>query len=311
MRTYLIRAILSIAVVLVVSAPAAAQGLLRGKVVDAAGKPIEGATITIEAADGSRKTEVKTNRSGEFAQIGLRSGRYKVTARKDNLAQALNVSVSQGTPAEASFQLTETSGLTPEQIKQNQAVQALAKEAMAAMDAGRDDEAIQKFNEILTTLPTCGDCHYNLGVAYARKQQYAEAEAAFQKAVELMPKPAAAYSGLAQVYNSQKKFDLAAQASAKAAELSATLGGSDNADALYNQGVIFWNAGKFAEAKEQFEKAVAANPNMAMAHYQLGMANLNLGQIPAARQAFEAYLKVEPNGPKSAEVQTFLKQLPQ
>ncbi len=50
---------------------------------------------------------------------------------------------------------------------------------------------------------------------------------------------------------------------------------------------------------------------MAMAHYQLGMANLNLGQIPEARAAFEGYLKAEPNGPKAAEVQTFLKQLPQ
>ena len=82
-------------------------------------------------------------------------------------------------------------------------------------------------------------------------------------------------------------------------------------EAVYNQGVILWNAGKFAEAKEQFEAAVKADPNMAMAHYQLGMANLNLGQIPAARQAFEGYLKVDPNGPKAGEVQTFLKQLPQ
>ena len=75
--------------------------------------------------------------------------------------------------------------------------------------------------------------------------------------------------------------------------------------------MILWNAGKYAEAKEQFEAAVKADPNMAMAHYQLGMANLNLGQIPAARQAFEGYLKVDPNGPKAGEVQTFLKQLPQ
>jgi Tfp pilus assembly protein PilF len=72
-----------------------------------------------------------------------------------------------------------------------------------------------------------------------------------------------------------------------------------------------WNAGKYAEAKDQFEAAVKSDPNMAMAHYQLGMANLNLGQIPQARAAFEGYLKVDPNGPKAAEVQAFLKQLPQ
>jgi hypothetical protein len=40
------------------------------------------------------------------------------------------------------------------------------------------------------------------------------------------------------------------------------------------------------------------------------MANLNLGQIPQAKEAFQGYLKVDANGPKAAEVQAFLKQLP-
>ncbi|MBF8300000.1 MAG: lipoprotein NlpI, partial [Acidobacteria bacterium] len=120
-----------------------------------------------------------------------------------------------------------------------------------------------------------------------------------------------AYTGLANVYNAQKKFDLAQQASAKAAELTSAAGGGGSAEALYNQGVILWNAGKYAEAKDQFDAAVKADPNMAMAQYQLGMANLNLGQIPAARQAFEAYLKADPNGPKAAEVKVFVQQLPQ
>jgi hypothetical protein len=48
---------------------------------------------------------------------------------------------------------------------------------------------------------------------------------------------------------------------------------------------------------------------MADAHYQLGMANLNLGQLPAAIAAFEGYLAVAPNGPKAAEVKTFIAQL--
>ena len=97
---------------------------------------------------------------------------------------------------------------------------------------------------------------------------------------------------------------------AKAAELTSAAGGGGSAEALYNQGVILWNAGKYAEAKVQFESAVKADPNMAMAHYQLGMANLNLGQIPQARESFEAYLKADPNGAKAAEVKTFVQQLP-
>ena len=311
MRSYLIRGMMALLVVFAVSAPAAAQSVIRGKVVDAQGKPVEGAAVTIEATESNRKAQVKTNRNGEFMQIGLPSGRYNVTATKDNLKQTLNANVSQGMPVELSFQLSPASGLTAEQAKAQAETQALAQQAIEAMRAGRDDEAIQKFNDIVTKIPTCSDCYYNLGVAYSKKQQFTEAENSFKKATELAPNSGDAYTGLANVYNAQKKFDLAQQASAKAAELAGAGGGGGNAEAVYNQGVILWNAGKYAEAKDQFEAAIKADPNMAMAHYQLGMANLNLGQIPAARQAFEGYLKADPNGAKAAEVQTFLKQLPQ
>jgi tetratricopeptide (TPR) repeat protein len=311
MRTYLIRGMMALLVVFAVSAPAAAQSVIRGKVVDAQGKPVEGAAVTIEATESNRKAQVKTNRNGEFMQIGLPSGRYNVTATKDNLKQTLNANVSQGMPVELSFQLSPTSGMTAEQAKAQAETQAMAQQAIEAMRAGRDDEAIQRFNELVVKVPTCSDCYYNLGVAYSKKAQFTEAENSFKKAIELAPNSADAHTGLANVYNAQKKFDLAQQASAKAAELAGAGGGGGNAEALYNQGVILWNAGKYAEAKDQFESAIKADPNMAMAHYQLGMANLNLGQIPAARQAFEGYLKADPNGAKAAEVQTFLKQLPQ
>ena len=310
MRTYLIRGVLAFFAVLAISAPAAAQSVIRGTVLDQAGKPVEGATVTIEATESNRRAEVKTNRNGEFMQIGLPSGSYNVTAVKDNLKQVLQAKVSQGAPVELEFQLSPSSGLTPEQIKQQAAMQGLAKEAIDAMRAGRDDEAIAKFNEIVAKIPTCSDCYYNLGVAYSKKAQYAEAEAAFQKAIELAPANGDAYTGLANVYNAQKKFDLAAQASAKATELSSAGGGAGGAEAAYNQGVIMWNAGKYAEAKVQFEAAVNDDPNMAMAHYPLGMANLNLGQVPEARAAFESYLQADPNGPKAAEVKGFLAQLP-
>ena len=310
MRTYLIRAVLALAVMLAVSGPAAAQSVVRGKVLDAQGKPVEGAVVTIEATEANRKAQTKTNRNGEFLQVGLASGRYNVTVTKDNLKAVQPANVSQGTPVELTIQLTPSSGLTPEQAKEQAAMQALAAGAVEAMRAGRDDDAIRQFNEIVTKIPTCSDCYYNLGVAYAKKQQFDLAETSFKKAIELAPNSGDAYTGLANVYNATKRFDLAQQASAKAAELSAASGGGGGAEASYNQGVILWNAGKFAEAKVQFEAAVKADPNMGMAHYQLGMANLNLGQIPEAKAAFQQYLKVDPNGPKAAEVQGFVKQLP-
>lgn len=311
MRTHLIRGALAIAVVLAFSAPAAAQSIVRGKVLDADGKPVADAIVSMESTNSNRKAETKSDRNGDFLQVGLPSGPYTVTATKGALKQTLNAMVSQGRPTILSFRLTPVSGLSAEELKANAEMQVLAQQAIAAIQAERNDEAIDKFNQIVAKIPACVDCYYNLGVAYVKTGKFDEAEASFKKVLELNPNHGDTYTGLANLYNTQKKFDLAQQASAKAAELSVAAGGGGNAEAQYNQGVILWNAGKFAEAKLQFEAAIKADPNMGMAHYQLGMANLNLGQIPAARAAFQEYLKVDPNGPKAAEVKVFVAQLPQ
>ena len=252
-----------------------------------------------------------SNNRGEFVQVGLQSGRYTVTVSKDKVGQAAQqVNVSQGTPAEANFTLTPTSGMSPEQ----KAVQEAAASAIDALRAGRDDEAITKLNDVVTKLPTCSDCYYNLGLAYTHKQQWAEAETALKKAIELKPTNPDPYNGLANVYNAQKKFDEALAMNQKATELAgstAGAGGGGSAEAVYNQGVVLFNAGKYAEAKGQFESATKADPNNANAFYQLGMTNLNLGQIPEAVSALETFLKLAPNDPKAAQVQQSLPALQQ
>jgi len=313
MRTHLIRGVLALAVAFGVAAPAAAQstGMVKGKVVDAKGQPVEGAKVLIEFAEGvNRKNETKTNKKGEFIQIGLFPGNYKVTASKEGVgAQMFEVRVRIGNAAEVNFQLSPQSGMSEEDKKKSAALTGSLSAGEAFMKEQKYDEAIAKFNEALTLLPNCHVCYYYIGAANQQKQQFAEAEAAFKKAAEVKPDFAEAYNGLAGVYNAQKKYDEAAAASAKAAEIAGSGGGGGNASALYNQGVAMWNGQKFPEAKAFFEKAVAADPNMAEAWYQLGMANLNTGDMNGAVTAFEGYLKAAPDGPKAAEVKTIVGQL--
>lgn len=308
MRTHLYRGVLALAVALLFSAPAFAQGIVKGKVVDDKNQPVADAKVTI--AGPARNAETKTNNKGEFVQVGLQSGRYTVTVSKDKVGQAAQqVNVSQGTPAEANFTLTPTSGMSPEQ----KAVQEAAAAAIDALRAGRDDEAITKLNDVVSKLPTCSDCYYNLGLAYTHKQQWAEAEAALKKSIELKPTNPDPYNGLANVYNAQKRFDEALAMNQKATELAGSTAGAGGSggEAIYNQGVVLFNAGKYAEAKTQFENATKADANNANAWYQLGMTNLNLGQIPEAVTALETFLKLAPNDPKAAQVQGSLPALQQ
>lgn len=308
MRTHLFRGVCAVAVVLAMTASAFAQSVVRGKVQDGKGQPVEGATIVFEADGTNRKMQTNTDKKGEFLQVGLQSGAYTVTASKDGVGTANSkANVRQGPNNPLNFTLAPAGAATaPADRAAAQKLQALAGEASAALRGGDNDTAIAKFTEVLGQMPTCGDCYYNIGVAQSNKKDYAAAEAAYKKAIEIKPDHGDAYTGLATLYNQQKKFDLAAEASANAAKYAGAAGGGGNAEASYNQGVILFNGQKFAEAKTAFEAAVKADPNHALAQYQLGMTALNLGQIQDAVTALEAYLKVDPNGPKAAEVKASL-----
>src|SRR6266850_1828201 len=113
MRTHLYRGVLALAVALVFSAPAFAQGIVKGKVVDDKGQPVGDAKVTIQGT--ARNAETKTNNKGEYVQVGLQSGEYTIIVAKDKVGQAAQkVRVTQGMPAEANFTLTQTSGLSAE-----------------------------------------------------------------------------------------------------------------------------------------------------------------------------------------------------
>lgn len=352
MRNTILRGGLVLAVLLTVAAPAFAQSLVRGVVVDAKNQPVEGALVEFEAVNFVNKRDVKTDRRGEFIFQGLQSGDYNVTASKEGVGRASQqVTISLSQKAMLTFQLVPPqaaaassaagleavaagAALSKEQQAEAAALKALAAGAMEAYKAGNYQESATQLSQLVEKLPACADCYLYLGNSYVELKQPEQAEAALKKAVEVTPS-VEGYTALTRLYNSQRKFDQAAEASQKAAELAKSPGGgaaapgavaaggadaaggaapaadpSAGSETLYNQGVVLWNAGKYAEAKTQFEAAIKANPNNALAHYQLGMASLNLGQIPEARAAFEAYLKLDPDGPQAAQVKTFLAQLP-
>lgn len=295
-------------------APSAAQtsGTVRGIVTDPQGQPVEGATVTITGEATGRKYQSKTNRRGEFIQIGLTVGPYVLVAEKDKQAsEPAKAAVRNAAPANVSLTL----GTAPSAAASAAASKESAtfSEGVALSTAGKHAEAIEKFNAGLVANPACFECHNNIGYSYAQTKEYDKAEEAYKKAAELKPDNATAWNGLANIYNAQRKFDLAVEASKKATDLSGGLssagGGAGNADAMYNQGVILWNGGKVADAKKQFEAAIQANPSHAEAHYQLGMALVNEGNLAGAGSEFETYLKLSPEGPNAATAKSLVAQL--
>jgi tetratricopeptide (TPR) repeat protein len=314
-RVLLVACAVLLAVAMATPTTAQSTGMVKGKVFDGKGQPIEGAKVTIEYKDGiSRAYTVKTNKKGEFTQIGLAPGNYKVTAEKEKVgAQSYDVRVKLGDTQEVNFKLDPTTA-GPSKEDQAKAVQVkkLFEEGVALSRSGDHDGALAKFTEAATVLPTCYDCYYNIGYAYSQKKDFVKSEESFKKAIELKADYIEAYNGLATIYNAQKKFDEAQAASQKAASLASAGGaaaGGGGVDALYNQGVIAWNAGKAEDAKKAFEEALKLDPKHANSHYQLGMCLVNLGKMPEALAEFEAYMQVAPDGQYAATVKAMIPQL--
>jgi Flp pilus assembly protein TadD len=301
-------------VVLGFALPAAAQGMITGTVVDAQGNPVADAKITIEQTDGvTRKFETKSDKKGSFIQIGLQSASFKVTAEAKAGTATATARVSQRGPSNVKLVIGGGTGNDPAVAAKTAELRKAFDEGVALSREGKYDDSVAAFNRAIALNPKCPDCFYNIGFAYAQKKDFAQSEENYKKALEVKPDYAEAYNGLANIYNAQRKFDLAADASSKASQLSAAAPGAlqgGNADSLYNEGVILWNGGKIPDAKAKFQAAIAANPNHAESHYQLGMALVNEGKLQDAGAEFNTYLKLSPEGPNAATAKALVAQLP-
>jgi tetratricopeptide (TPR) repeat protein len=259
---------------LVAAVPAFAQstGMVKGVVLDDKGQPVDGAKITIEMNGGTgRKFETKTNKKGEYIQIGLATGSYKVTAEKDKLGSApATVSVRANTTQEANLTLAVASAAATKEVQaKNAAITKVFDEGVQLSNAGNHDEAIVKFNEAIAIIPTCYNCYNNIAYSYTAKKDYANAETAYKKSIEVKPDDAAAYVGLAGIY---------------------------------------FNTGKAADAKPLVEKAITLDASNADAHYIYGMTLV--AENPAkAKTEFEEFVKLAPTAPNAAIAKSLITEL--
>jgi tetratricopeptide (TPR) repeat protein len=276
---------------LVAAPPAAAQtGSSRGHVYDDKDQPVADAKVLIEYMGGiTRKFETKTNKKGEFMQVGMQPGPYRFTVTKEGFAPAVSeVRISLGDATEVQpFKLAPATvtqgGAGADELKKQ------FSEAVQLQSAGKLDEAEALYKSILEANPDVPEVHQNLGSIYSQKKDYAAAEAAYEKALELRPGSPDIATALAGVYRENGKPDKAMELMKKAAGEN-----PNDAKAQYNQGIYLLNANQSEDAIKAFEAAVAADPTMAEAYFRLGTLMVGQNKIPEAISNLEKYLSLNP-----------------
>jgi tetratricopeptide (TPR) repeat protein len=276
-----------------VSVPTEAQtGAVRGKVVDSEGQPLADAKVLIEGrGEMSRKYETRTNEKGEYTQVGVLRGPYRIAAFKEGYqAVAVEEMVHLGEPTEVPD--LKLQALGRDSTVSEDAAGELRKnyaEAVELTRAGQFDEAEALYKEILKVMPGLGPVHQNLGYISAERGDWARAEERYLEALELTPDEPAIKHGLIRVYQASDQDD-------KAFEIVRQLAEDNPGDgaAQFNRALFLNDAGRQDEAEEAFEAALAADPGLAEAHYELGRIMLLQSKGPEAVEHLEAYLAGDP-----------------
>jgi len=149
--------------------------------------------------------------------------------------------------------------------------------------AGRNDEAIQAYQNAIAAKPDIPGYYNNLGNVLARAGKIDEAKTAYEKSASLDPPNAAS--------------------------------------AWRNFGISLYNANKLGDAVEPFQKSVALDPNNAQTWYLLGaslvykMTTKRVGDkdevilAPGTVEAYQKAVDLDPNGQWGAQAKQGLEQL--
>jgi Tfp pilus assembly protein PilF len=305
--------LLGAGLVLAPAAGAQSSGAVRGKVVDEKGQPVVEAQVALEYLGGvTRKYQTKTNKKGEYTQVGLQPGMYRMTFTKEGY---------QGSTAESRVGLGEATmipdmkivsaaaakaGGSAEAAAANAEIKAIVTRGEALVKEGKYDEAIAAFTE-LQGKPVAApeEVQYRIATLHSAKKDWPAAEAAFLKVLEMKPDHAGARAELANVYQISGQAE---KAQAMLAQISAA--GGQDANVLYSTGIVHLNAGRAAEAAAAFKKAVEIDPKLADAYFHLATSLLNQGDTPGTIENLEKYLALSPtNAQNVATAQGLLKAL--
>lgn len=284
------------------SGTASAQtGTARGKVVDEAGKGLPDVAVTLDLQGGmTRKFTTKTNKKGEFTQVGMQPGVYRVTAAKEGYAGSFVESrVALGDPT-----YLPDLKLVPKAVAQAAAedkglaeVRAGFEKANALMNEGKLAEAEAEYRALITKNPTIPQIHHNLAIVLTKKKDVAGAEAEYLKSIEVKPDYTEGYMGLSNLY-------LTSNQPAKAVELvnKALAARPDDPKLQFQLGFAQFTAGDYEAATAALKKAETLDATNAEVHYYLGTIALTQNDKAECAAHLEKYLAMKPTNTQNAAV---------
>lgn len=172
-------------------------------------------------------------------------------------------------------------------------VNKLLADGQAAFAANRFEEAIAKFNRVISLSSnqprTAAVASLLIGNVNMEQRKFGNAEIAYQRAITLSPDYADAYNGLGEALGELKQFQRAIEAFNKAVSLDSTL-----LKARYNQAVTYDRLRNFRYSEFVFRNIIKSNPKYSLAYDGLAVTLSKAGRAKEALALHEKALALSP-----------------
>jgi len=276
------------------------QGRIEGKVLDAAGNPLDRVDVSVVSSKmSSQKFELKTDREGRFTQVGLFPGFYVLGFKKEGFApRSVEVKVNIAEATTVEIKLEPAGGEAMRTISQSD---ELFLRGSKLYGENKFAEAAAAYEEAIKLSQTQWAYYFNLGLAYKKMEKPEEARAAFTRALELNPGSYSASKELAESLAKAGNYQEAKTLYQKALELSA-----DDPDVFYNLGLCQVSTGESEAALDSFAKCVALKADYADAYYQLGTLYIGQNKVKEAVENLEKFLALAPGHEKAGVARQLL-----
>lgn len=284
------------------------RGSISGRVLFATDNhPAEGVKVDLRRSSFEPVTTVFTRSNGEFEVTGLASASYLLLVEEQGyepVQQAVELNLSDGRGLLLYLKKADAERPSPLGHAVSVRELSLSSKAHNAFRMGverlvKKDPAgsLVHFQHAVAELPSYYEAYHQMGLAYMRLGQAAQAEQAFQKAIDLSQSryPLALF-GLASLLSENNRFSEAEPLARRGLEVDGNswYGQFELARALMGLNQV-------DAAEKSAREARTRKRDFPPLHLVLANIHIRKGNYPALLEDLDTYLKLEPKSPASEQ----------